>query len=111
MATCAWTCDPGYTGRHCLSPLEDFFDVFGGKLAFTGLLLGLVLCVIAISVMYKKETKDAYVIRRDQFRFQDRHVFQPFGHRTSSEMDPLLLPAVDETAQLNLPSRYRYTDR
>ncbi|OQS07009.1 nucleoside diphosphate kinase, partial [Thraustotheca clavata] len=47
---CVWSCDPGYTGQHCLSPLDDLFEVLGGLMA-----LGLLLIIVGIGYYFKRD--------------------------------------------------------
>ncbi|KDO20432.1 hypothetical protein SPRG_14370 [Saprolegnia parasitica CBS 223.65] len=52
---CTWSCDPGYTGLHCLSPLEDFFEMFGGKLVVGVIALLLLLIIVAVGYIFKRD--------------------------------------------------------
>ncbi|OQR80796.1 nucleoside diphosphate kinase [Achlya hypogyna] len=52
---CHWTCDPGYTGAHCLSPLEDFFEMFGGKLVVCVIALVVLLVIVAVGYVFKRD--------------------------------------------------------
>ncbi|ETV94805.1 hypothetical protein H310_11479 [Aphanomyces invadans] len=52
---CLWSCDPGYTGIHCLSPLDDFFDMFGGKLVFFVVAFGALVSIVVAGYLCKKD--------------------------------------------------------
>ncbi|RHY24980.1 hypothetical protein DYB25_002636 [Aphanomyces astaci] len=52
---CVWSCDPGYTGIHCLSPLDDFFDMFGGKVVFLMVAVGTLGAIVAMGYLCKRD--------------------------------------------------------
>ncbi|KAH9129629.1 hypothetical protein LEN26_005540 [Aphanomyces euteiches] len=52
---CLWSCNPGYTGKHCLSPLEDFFAMFGGELVFFSVAISAVFVIVGTGCMCKRD--------------------------------------------------------
>lgn len=47
-ADCDWTCNPGYSGEHCVSPLEQLLDACGGEIGFVLVLLGIAIFSILL---------------------------------------------------------------
>lgn len=61
-AECDWTCDPGYTGYYCVSPLQQLLDACGGEIGFALVLLSIMTFFILLGYACRNR-KESYTIR------------------------------------------------
>ncbi|TYZ69181.1 hypothetical protein PybrP1_006163 [[Pythium] brassicae (nom. inval.)] len=59
-ADCDWTCDPGYSGDHCVSPLEQLLDACGGEIGFVLILLGIAIFSILLGCACRNRKEPSY---------------------------------------------------
>ncbi|DAZ98154.1 TPA: hypothetical protein N0F65_005620 [Lagenidium giganteum] len=60
-ADCDWTCNPGYSSSHCLSPLQQLLDACGGDIGFVVILLGIVGFFILIGYACRARKEPSHV--------------------------------------------------
>lgn len=59
-ADCDWTCDPGYSGDHCVSPLEQLLDACGGEIGFVLVLLSIAIGSILLGYACRNRKEPSY---------------------------------------------------
>jgi hypothetical protein len=60
-SNCEWACDPGYSGSHCVSPLQQFFDACGGKIGFVFVLMSIVVFFILLGFACRNQKEPSYL--------------------------------------------------
>lgn len=59
-ADCDWTCDPGYSGDHCVSPLQQLLDACGGEIGFVLVILGIAIFSILLGYACRNRKEPKY---------------------------------------------------
>ncbi|KAG1712591.1 hypothetical protein DVH05_000333 [Phytophthora capsici] len=59
-ARCDWTCDPGYSGYYCVSPIEQLLDACGGEFGFALVLMSIVAFFILLGYACRNRKEPSY---------------------------------------------------
>uniref|UniRef100_K3W9K7 DUF8003 domain-containing protein n=1 Tax=Globisporangium ultimum (strain ATCC 200006 / CBS 805.95 / DAOM BR144) TaxID=431595 RepID=K3W9K7_GLOUD len=59
-ADCDWTCDPGYSGDYCVSPLEQLLDACGGEIGFVLVILSIAIFSILLGYACRNRKEPKY---------------------------------------------------
>ncbi|CAI5739113.1 unnamed protein product [Hyaloperonospora brassicae] len=59
-AQCDWACDPGYSGYHCVSPIQQLLDACGGEIGFALVLMGIVTFFISLGYACRNRKEPSY---------------------------------------------------
>ncbi|GMF13433.1 unnamed protein product [Phytophthora lilii] len=59
-ALCDWTCDPGYSGYYCVSPIQQLLDACGGEFGFALVLISIVAFFILLGYACRNRKDPSY---------------------------------------------------
>lgn len=62
-ADCDWTCDPGYSGYYCVSPLQQLLEACGGEFGFALVLLSIMTFFILVGYACRSRKEPSYTVR------------------------------------------------
>ncbi|KAI9909584.1 hypothetical protein PsorP6_015025 [Peronosclerospora sorghi] len=57
---CDWACNPGYSGYHCVSPIQQLLDACGGEIGFALVLMGIVTFFISLGYACRNRKEPSY---------------------------------------------------
>lgn len=59
-ARCDWTCDPGYSGYYCVSPIQQLLDACGGEFGFALVLMSIAAFFILLGYACRNRKEPSY---------------------------------------------------